>query len=146
MDATSQVDWATRVGSAVGRNNIIQAGNWLQSPPQWGAAQLIARETAAAKQYIRHYAHHNYPGGSIQKLQTHSQTASNVRSMFNADVAAVKRQTGKEYVLGETNSGRRLSSLPSHPLFLEIPHTPSLTLSTLPLSRKAKGEKKEADT
>ncbi|KAH6623425.1 glycoside hydrolase family 79 protein [Chaetomium tenue] len=104
VDASSQVDWNIRVGSAVGKTNIIQAGNWNQAPPQWGAAQLIAKENATSKQYVRHYAHHNYPGGDIQKLQSHSQTASNVRSMFAADVAAVKQQTGKEYVLGETNS------------------------------------------
>ncbi|KAG7293931.1 hypothetical protein NEMBOFW57_003992 [Staphylotrichum longicolle] len=103
-DAASQANWNIRVGSAVGKTNIIQAGNWNQPPPEWGAAQLIAKENATSKQYVRHYAHHNYPGGSIEKLQTHSQTASNVRSMFEADVAAVKRQTGKEYVLGETNS------------------------------------------
>ncbi|KAK3292830.1 glycoside hydrolase family 79 protein [Chaetomium fimeti] len=104
VDASSQVDWNIRVGSAVGKNNIIQAGNWNQAPPEWGAAQLIARENATSKPYVRHYAHHNYPGGDVQKLQTHSQTASNVRSMFAADVAAVKQQTGKEYILGETNS------------------------------------------
>ncbi|KAG7284887.1 hypothetical protein NEMBOFW57_009502 [Staphylotrichum longicolle] len=104
QDAASQVNWNIRVGSAVGKTNIIQAGNWNQPPPEWGAAQLIAKENATSKQYVRHYAHHNYPGGSIEKLQTHSQTAGNVRSMFEADVAAVKRQTGKEYVLGETNS------------------------------------------
>ncbi|KAL2186393.1 glycoside hydrolase family 79 protein [Thermothelomyces heterothallicus CBS 203.75] len=104
VDAASQVDWSIRVGSAVGKRNIIQAGNWNEPPPEWGAAQLIARENATASQYIRHYAHHNYPGGDVQKLQSHSQTSSNVRSMFAADVAAVKQQTGKEYVLGETNS------------------------------------------
>ncbi|KAK4154252.1 glycoside hydrolase [Chaetomidium leptoderma] len=104
VDATSQVNWNIQVGSAVGKNNIIQAGNWNQAPPQWGAAQLMAKENATSRQYVRHYAHHNYPGGSIQKLQTHSETASNIRSLFDADVAAVKQQTGKEYVLGETNS------------------------------------------
>lgn len=105
IDAASQVEWITRVGNAVGKESIIQAGNWNQPPPEWGAAQLIDRETPEASQYIRHYAHHNYPGGDVQKLQSHSQTSSNVRSMFAADVAAVKERTGKEYVLGETNSG-----------------------------------------
>ncbi|KAL2194997.1 glycoside hydrolase family 79 protein [Corynascus similis CBS 632.67] len=104
VDADSQVKWITQVGNAIGKQNIIQAGNWNQPPPEWGAAQLIAKETAESRQYVRHYAHHNYPGGDVQKLQTHSQTASNVRSMFAADVAAVKQQTGKEYILGETNS------------------------------------------
>lgn len=35
------------------------------------------------------YAHHNYPGGSVQGLLSHSGTSSNVRSKFEADVAAV---------------------------------------------------------
>ncbi|KAL2260516.1 hypothetical protein VTK26DRAFT_5443 [Humicola hyalothermophila] len=102
VDAASQIEWNIRVGTAVGRTNIIQAGNWNDAPAEWGAAQLIARENATARQYVRHYAHHNYPGGSVQKLQTHWETANNVR-MFDADVAAAKR-VGKEYVLGETNS------------------------------------------
>lgn len=106
IDADSQVYWSIRVGRAVGKTDIIQAGNWNQPPSEWGAAHLIARENQEAKQYIRHYSHHNYPGGDIQKLQSHSQTASNIR-MFDADVAAVLR-TGKEYVLGETNSGKLL--------------------------------------
>ena len=105
VDATSQINWNIRVGRALDKTNIIQAGNWLQPPPEWGAAQLIARSNTTARQYVRHYAHHNYPGGSIQQLQTHSRTAGNIRSMFAADIAAVKAQdNGKEYVLGETNS------------------------------------------
>ena len=51
------------------------------------------------------YAHHNYPGGSIQSLLSHAGTSSNVRSRFEADVAAVLAE-GKPYVLGETNSGK----------------------------------------
>jgi hypothetical protein len=102
-DAASQINWNIRVGSALGKTNIIQAGNWNQPPPEWGAAQLIAKENTTSRQYVRHYAHHNYPGGSVQKLQNHSQTVSNIHSMFDADVAAVT-QSGKEYVLGETNS------------------------------------------
>lgn len=136
VDATSQINWNIRVGSALGKTNIIQAGNWNQAPPEWGAAQLIAKENATAKQYVRHYAHHNYPGGSIQKLQTHSQTASNIRQ-FDADVAAVKRE-GKEYVLGETNSG----SCPFFSLSFSPPsppvHPSSLLLITPANSRRGK--------
>ncbi|KAK4445528.1 hypothetical protein QBC34DRAFT_487209 [Podospora aff. communis PSN243] len=102
IDRASQNDWNIRVGSAIGRTNIIQAGNWNDSPPQWGAAGLIATENATVRQYVRHYSHHNYPGGSIQKLMTHSTTVQNVR-VFNADVASALA-IGKEYVLGETNS------------------------------------------
>ncbi|KAK3346592.1 hypothetical protein B0T25DRAFT_460863 [Lasiosphaeria hispida] len=101
-DRASQNDWNIRVGSAIEKTNIIQAGNWNDSPPNWGAAGLIATENATVSQYVRHYAHHNYPGGSIQKLMTHSTTAQNIRA-FNADVAAAKA-VGKQYVLGETNS------------------------------------------
>lgn len=102
-DAASQNNWNIRVGSAVGRNNVIQAGNWNDAPPKWGAAQLIATENATVKQYVRHYAHHNYPGGSIQSLMTHSTISKNLHT-FDADVAAA-RGVGKDYVFGETNSG-----------------------------------------
>jgi hypothetical protein len=104
-DAASQLDWAVRVGRAVNRTNLIQAGNRLQSPPGWGAAQIASLEDANSRQYVRHYAHHNYPGGNVQQLQSHSRTASYVRNMFAADSQAVRRLTGKEYVIGETNSG-----------------------------------------
>lgn len=41
----------------------------------------------------------------MQKLQAHAETARNVRGLFDADVAAVRRPPhNKEYVLGETNS------------------------------------------
>jgi len=111
VDAASQNNWMIRVGSAVGKKNIIQAGNWNAAAPQWGAAQLIATENATVRQYVRHFAHHNYPGGSIQSLMTHPTTVNNVRTQFEADVAAVLR-TGREYVIGETNSG--MSSTPLH--------------------------------
>ncbi|KAM7221975.1 hypothetical protein V8F06_002726 [Rhypophila decipiens] len=103
VDVASQNSWMIRVGSAVGRKNIIQAGNWNAAAPTWGAANLIAAENATVRQYVRHYAHHNYPGGTIQSLMTHPTTVKNVRTQFEADVAAVLR-TGREYVLGETNS------------------------------------------
>ncbi|SPQ24598.1 e9018af3-8033-4cad-b5e0-85f443488414 [Thermothielavioides terrestris] len=102
-DAASQISWNIRVGRALGKTNIIQAGNWNDAPPKWGAAELIAQENATAEQYVRHYAHHNYPGGTVQKLQSHAQIASNIHTLFDADVAAA-RAVGKEYVLGETNS------------------------------------------
>ncbi|KAK3385390.1 hypothetical protein B0H63DRAFT_182187 [Podospora didyma] len=101
-DAASQNNWNIRVGSAVGKTGIIQAGNWNQAPPQWGAAQLMAAENATVKQYVRHYAHHNYPGGDVKKLMTHPTTVKSIQ-VFDADVAAVRR-AGKEYVFGETNS------------------------------------------
>ena len=82
----------------------IQAGNWNDSPPKWGAAQLIAKQNASVKAQVATYAHHNYPGGSVQGLLSHAGTSSNVRSRFEVDVAAVLGE-GKPYVLGETNSG-----------------------------------------
>ncbi|KAK3376893.1 hypothetical protein B0T24DRAFT_525475 [Lasiosphaeria ovina] len=101
-DAASQNNWNVRVGNAVGKTNIIQAGNWNDAPPTWGAAQLIATENTTVKQYVRHFAHHNYPGGNIQKLMTHPTTVKSIQ-VFDADIAAVRR-TGREYVFGETNS------------------------------------------
>ncbi|KAK3689891.1 hypothetical protein B0T22DRAFT_374914 [Podospora appendiculata] len=101
-DVASQNNWNLRVGSAVGKKSLIQAGNWNAAPPEWGAAKLIAAENATVRQYVRHYAHHNYPGGTIQSLMSHATTAKNIH-VFDADVKAALR-AGKQYVLGETNS------------------------------------------
>ncbi|KAK3951086.1 hypothetical protein QBC32DRAFT_371423 [Pseudoneurospora amorphoporcata] len=100
--AIEQNDWNIRVGSAVGKTNIIQAGNWNDAPPKWGASQLIATENATVKPYVRHYARHNYPGGTIQSLMTHSTISNNIHT-FDTDIVAAQA-IGKEYVFGETNS------------------------------------------
>lgn len=55
-------------------------------------------------QYVHDYAHHNYPGGTIQSLMNHSATVSDLH-IFDADVAAALG-VGKPYVFGETNSGK----------------------------------------
>ena len=102
-DAASQNKWDILVGSAVNRKNIIQAGNSNDLPPTWGAEELIATQNATVEEYVKTYAHHNYPGGTIQSLMTHSMTASNIHR-FDADIAAALR-VGKPYVFGETNSG-----------------------------------------
>lgn len=104
-DAASQNDWDIQVGSAIGKKNIIQAGNSNSAPPTWGAAELIATENSTVKQYVATYAHHNYPGGTVQSLMSHSAIVGNM-DQFDADVAAAAG-VGKPYVLGETNSGRR---------------------------------------
>ena len=108
-DAASQNNWGIQVGTAVNRKNIIQAGNSNSGPPTWGAAELIATENSTVKEYVATYAHHNYPGGSIQSLMTHSTTVNNIRS-FDADVAAALA-IRKPYVFGETNSGKAILSL-----------------------------------
>jgi len=101
-DAASQNNWDILVGDAVNRKDIIQAGNSNSLPPTWGAQELIATENATVKQYIKTYAHHNYPGGTIQSLMTHSTTVSNIHQ-FDADIAAAL-SVPKPYVFGETNS------------------------------------------
>ncbi|KAB5584949.1 hypothetical protein GE09DRAFT_9919 [Coniochaeta sp. 2T2.1] len=101
-DAASQNNWDILVGSAVNRKNIIQAGNSNALPPTWGAEELIATQNSTVKQYINSYAHHNYPGGTIQSLMTHSTTVSNIHR-FDADIASALG-VGKPYVFGETNS------------------------------------------
>ncbi|CZR66577.1 uncharacterized protein PAC_16478 [Phialocephala subalpina] len=102
VDAASQDDWDIRVGSALSTTKIIQAGNSNTAPPTWGAAELIATENATAQSYVYDYAHHNYPGGTISSLMSHSDIYSNL-AVFDADIAAAAT-TGKDYVLGETNS------------------------------------------
>ncbi|KAJ4424403.1 hypothetical protein N0V82_000924 [Gnomoniopsis sp. IMI 355080] len=101
-DAASQNNWDIQVGSALGKTNIIQAGNSNSAPPTWGAQELIATENATVKQYVATYAHHNYPGGTVQSLMSHSGIVSNL-NQFDSDIAAATG-VGKPYVLGETNS------------------------------------------
>ncbi|KAI2643579.1 hypothetical protein GGS21DRAFT_24609 [Xylaria nigripes] len=102
IDAASQNSWDVTLGSALKKRDIIQAGNSNNSPPEWGAAELIATQNATVKQYINDYAHHNYPGGTIASLMSHSSISSNLH-VFDADVDAALKQ-GKQYVFGETNS------------------------------------------
>lgn len=97
------------MGSALGKTNIIQAGNSNSAPPTWGAQELIATENATVKQYVATYAHHNYPGGTVQSLMSHSGIVSNI-NQFDADIAAAIG-VGKPYVLGETNSGMSFLSM-----------------------------------
>lgn len=91
------------MGSALGRKNIIQAGNSNASPPTWGSQELIATQNETVKQYVTTYSHHNYPGGTVQSLMSHSGIVSNIKQ-FDADIAAAVGVM-KTYVLGETNSG-----------------------------------------
>ncbi|TLS27910.1 hypothetical protein PpBr36_01486 [Pyricularia pennisetigena] len=102
IDAQSQDQWAGAVGSAIGRKDIIQAGNSNDAPPKWGAATLFATGNKTAQQYMQRYAHHNYPGGSVADLMNHTRTVRNIRG-FEADVAAA-HAIEKQYVFGETNS------------------------------------------
>ncbi|TVY15567.1 Beta-glucuronidase [Lachnellula arida] len=95
---------------AIELGNEPESGNSNSAPPTWGAAELIATENATAKSYVYDYAHHNYPGGTITSLMSHSTISSNVGT-FTADIAAAVG-VGKDYVLGETNSG---TSSPRHP-------------------------------
>ncbi|ORY66973.1 uncharacterized protein BCR38DRAFT_337365 [Pseudomassariella vexata] len=104
-DAASQNNWAVSIGSAVDRMPIIQAGNSNDasgSPLTWGAAELIATQNTTVKQYVKTYAHHNYPGGTVTSLMSHSGISTNLHK-FDGDIAAALRQ-GKPYVFGETNS------------------------------------------
>lgn len=103
IDAASQNNWDISVGSAVKKAPIIQAGNSNDSPPTWGAAELIATENATVKQYVKTYAHHNYPGGSVSSLMSHKSISTNLH-VFDADVAAALKEN-KPYIFGETNSG-----------------------------------------
>jgi hypothetical protein len=109
IDAESQDNWDILVGSALNTKYIIQAGNSNSAPPTWGAAELIATENSTVKPYVHDYAHHNYPGGTVISLMTHSGIVSNV-AIFDADIAAAVG-VGKDYVLGETNSGTSHSTI-----------------------------------
>ncbi|RYO76630.1 hypothetical protein DL766_003736 [Monosporascus sp. MC13-8B] len=51
LNAASQNEWHLTVGRAIGsdRMPLMQAGNWDDSPPKWGAAQLIAKQNATVE-------------------------------------------------------------------------------------------------
>lgn len=100
VDSAIQNNWDIIVGRAIGRTNIIQAGNSL--PWNWNAAQLIASGNSTVYQYVKDYSRHNYPGGSVQSLMSHANIANNIHG-FDADVRAAN-DIGKPLFLGETNS------------------------------------------
>lgn len=102
IDAASQNNWDILVGKALGATDFIQAGNSNKAPPTWGAAELIASGNATVRTYVKDYAHHNYPGGNVQTLMSHSGIVSNLELIGTDRKAAT--DVGKEYVLGETNS------------------------------------------
>ncbi|CAD6446084.1 e835ce74-06fd-42b7-9dd2-6c76a4700e8a [Sclerotinia trifoliorum] len=102
IDAASQNNWDILVGKALQATDFIQAGNSNKAPPTWGAAELIASGNATVRTYVKDYAHHNYPGGSLQSLMSHSGIVSNL-GLIGTDRKAATA-VGKEYVLGETNS------------------------------------------
>lgn len=47
-------------------------------PPGWGAAELIATENSTAQSFVKSYSHHNYPGGTVKSLMSHSNVVKNV--------------------------------------------------------------------
>lgn len=102
LDAASQDSWTAQVGAALGKPAIFQGGVFNSAPPTWGIAQLLATQNATVQSYIYDYSHHNYPGGTVQSLMSHSNIVSNLAA-YDDDIAAVL-DVGKQYVLGETNS------------------------------------------
>lgn len=108
IDAQSQDDWAIRIGQAISTTSIMEEGNSLQGPPTWGATELIATENTTAKSYVKSFSQHAYPGGSSTTLMEHKQTVSQMAS-FKDDIASATN-IGKDYVYGETNSGKTARS------------------------------------
>ncbi|KAK2032535.1 glycoside hydrolase family 79 protein [Colletotrichum zoysiae] len=101
-DAKSQESWSIAVSDAIGRKSIVQAGNSNVPPPQWGAQELIRNTDPKVRDYVQTYSHHNYPGGTVASLMSHSNIASNIYQ-YNADIASALA-VNKPYVFGETNS------------------------------------------
>ncbi|KAJ0329817.1 hypothetical protein COL5a_003642 [Colletotrichum fioriniae] len=76
LDAASQNHWDITVGNAIGKKNIIQAGNSNSLPPTWGAEELIASGNATVREYVK---------------------------TFDKDIASALA-VNKPYIFGETNS------------------------------------------
>lgn len=86
----------------------MEEGNSLEGPPTWGATELIATENTTAKSYVKSFSQHAYPGGSSTTLMEHKQTVSQMAS-FKVDITSATA-IGKEYVYGETNSGKTIKN------------------------------------
>ncbi|TEA10684.1 Beta-glucuronidase [Colletotrichum sidae] len=83
IDAASQNEWAIIVGNAIDKKDIVQAGNSNSLPPRWGAQELIASGNITAREFVRTYSHHNYPGGNVSSLMSHSNAVNNVHFPYS---------------------------------------------------------------
>ncbi|KAF2014445.1 glycoside hydrolase family 79 protein [Aaosphaeria arxii CBS 175.79] len=113
-EAESESKWQAAVGQALGRDNIVQASSYYQTPARgWGAANYFKFADPTADRYIKVYSHHNYPQTAVgtsngedppnvQALMSHVNITKNV-GLYVDDVKAAATR-GFDYVFGETNS------------------------------------------
>ncbi|WWC95835.1 hypothetical protein V866_002702 [Kwoniella sp. B9012] len=114
LDAKIQIDWQKAVSSALGKDDIVEAGVFLQ-PPKFSVQELAPQEQGNNTLHIvRTFTDHAYPqsacGGSKTNLTTlmdHSRVKAFVDT-FKPEVEAAAA-VGKPVVLGETNSGGGIS-------------------------------------
>jgi hypothetical protein len=109
LDIQRQLEWQKDFTSSLNREDIIQAGVYLQ-PPKFAVQKLAPREQNSGQlPMVRDFADHSYPqsacGGAktdLVKLQNHTNTAQYVKT-FQPEVVAA-HAVNKSLVFGETNS------------------------------------------
>ncbi|EGF98481.1 family 79 glycoside hydrolase, partial [Melampsora larici-populina 98AG31] len=103
-ELASQLKWQKEISTAVGRNSIIQAGNYLGG---FRIADLAKAEHASAV-YVKSFGIHSYPqyacGGkpNLHSLMSHSSIVSYV-NRFNPEIQAAI-DLKKDAYFSETNS------------------------------------------
>ncbi|CAL3970494.1 unnamed protein product [Diplocarpon coronariae] len=101
-DAQSQNNWIEEAGKVLLLSDFFQAGNFIEAPPTWGASELIATQNDSVKSYVRSYAHHHYPVGSVRDLMSHRNITDSLE-VFRPEISAATA-AGKDFVLGEANT------------------------------------------
>ncbi|WWC66094.1 uncharacterized protein I303_108716 [Kwoniella dejecticola CBS 10117] len=109
LDAATQIDWQKAVSSALQKDDIIEAGVFLQ-PPKFSVQELAPLEQGnGTLNIVKTFADHAYPqsacGGSKTDLATlmdHARIKTFVDS-FSPEVEAASA-VNKPIVFGETNS------------------------------------------
>ncbi|OCF73199.1 hypothetical protein I204_06429 [Kwoniella mangroviensis CBS 8886] len=109
LDAKIQIDWQKAVSSALDKDDIVEAGVFLE-PPKFSVQELAPQEQGNDTLHIvKTFADHAYPqsacGGSKTDLATlmeHSRVKAFVDE-FKPEVEAAVA-VGKPIVFGETNS------------------------------------------
>ncbi|KAK4172980.1 family 79 putative glycoside hydrolase [Triangularia setosa] len=103
-DRSSQIEWQRALASNLSTSNIISAGVFFGTD-NFNNTNL-AREEGNAMTTVKNFNSHNYPQWAgtynLTRLMSHSAIATQI-SPFKTEAMAAKA-SGKEYIIGETNS------------------------------------------
>lgn len=104
-DVASQLVWQTNISAAINQSEIFSAGVYF-GVSSFNISTLASREGKQLNT-VKDFCSHNYPQGSgsfnLSKLMNHPANIEQV-APFKSE-CAVASSKGKQYVMGETNSG-----------------------------------------